>query len=94
MADYSLVEDESGDITGVWLRTPVLARDKNFLKALCIKENLSDGVYAAVYSGSYRVEPNTSDDRGGCFVIWGTTPPGEAPTFKAELARRKKVKRW
>lgn len=94
MADYSLVKDQSGDIIGVWLRNPALARDRNFLKALCTEKNLSDGVYAAVYSGSYCIDPNTSDDRGGCFVIWGSTPPGEPPTFEAELARRKKIKRW
>ena len=71
MADYSLVEYQSGEIIGVYLRNPALAQNRNLLKALCIEEKLSDGVYAAVYSGSYRIEPNTSDDRGGCFVIWG-----------------------
>ena len=57
MADYSLVKDQNGDTIGVYLRNTDHAPDKNILKVLCIEQNLSDGVYAAVYSGSHPPNP-------------------------------------
>jgi len=94
MAEYSLVKDPNGGVIGVWLSNPTFAHNSTFLRALCIENKLSKGVYAAVYSGNYRVESNTSDNRGGCFVIWGAIPPSQSASLKDDQARRNKTKRW
>lgn len=78
MADYSLVNDQNGNVNGLWLRDPQAARDPELLAALFMKHDLPDELSVAVMTGSYRVVANTLDDAGGCFVVVGSAPaPGE-----------------
>jgi hypothetical protein len=66
MADYSFVKDNQGNVQGLWLREPTLAHDQNNLLALL----LQNGHPVDLLARGYRIEPNTMDDAGGCFVIF------------------------
>lgn len=80
MTDYRPVTDRSGHIHGVWVRDPNVAGDVQQLSALLLRENYSNEIVAWVSSGQYRVVPNTYDDAGGYFVMFGSAPaPGEKP---------------
>ncbi len=95
MADYSLVRAKSGDIDGVWLRDPAVVNEPMALTFLLIKEGLPQHVQAMVAAGSYRVVPNTYNNNGGCFVMWGATlVPGEKAPSNREQATAKPDKKW
>ncbi|NQT71854.1 MAG: hypothetical protein HQ553_03670 [Chloroflexi bacterium] len=91
MSDYSMVRDKSGNVNGLWLRDPEAAQNRDLLSFLLIDESLPDELIAAVLAGSYRVVPNTFDNAGGCFVIFGSAPaPGEktAPAPRQKMPKR------
>jgi hypothetical protein len=74
VADYRLVKEQNGNIKGVWFRDPTKANNGAMLFMLLIKEGLSKDVQFAVSMGYYRIEPNTLDNTGGCFIIWDEFP--------------------
>jgi hypothetical protein len=79
LASYSLVKDQDGGVCGIWLRDSAQAQDRDMLTMLLIKHGASDNLEASVLAGDFRVVPNTYDDQGGCFVMFGSAPaPGEA----------------
>lgn len=87
MADYSWVEDQDGNIRGMWLRNPADAQKRELLAALLAKHDQPSELLAKVLSGSYRVVPNTVDGAGGCFVMFGSAPTGLFTPTKPKEAR-------
>jgi hypothetical protein len=78
MSEYRPVTDRSGSVHGVWVRDPGVANDPGQLSTLLLRENFANEIVAWVSSGQYRVVPNTYDDAGGVFVMFGSAPaPGE-----------------
>lgn len=82
--DFSLVKDQNYAIRGIWLRNPDEAHDVYFLTMLATRMTLEHGArfpreyVAAVLAKQYRVVPNTENEAGGCFVMFGGAPaPGE-----------------
>lgn len=78
MTSYRPVTDRQGNIHGFWLRDPEDAYDRDLLVDILMQENLPDDMVALASMGNYRVVPNTFDDAGGCFIMFGSVPaPGE-----------------
>ena len=81
MADFSLVKSQDGEIRGIWLANPENADQIGYLTALALRignEEGSQAPFEAVLAKDYRVVPNTYDEAGGCFVMFGSTlAPGE-----------------
>jgi hypothetical protein len=79
VARCTFVRDEiTGNVCGLWLQDPGLARKQERLVMLAVAESLPMDVYARIVDGDYRVVANTFDAAGGCFVMFGSAPaPGE-----------------
>lgn len=77
MGDYSFVNDDRGDICGLWLRDSNLTTSKNTISMLLIKHG-ADNLVESALSGNFRIVPNSYDEQGGVFVMFGSAPaPGE-----------------
>jgi hypothetical protein len=84
---YSLVTDSSGNVRGFWLhdakswmkdahRDGALKHVK--LRMLVVKHSLSSYIYQDLMNDNYRVVPNSFDDKGGDFLMFGSAAaPGE-----------------
>jgi hypothetical protein len=71
MPDFSLVKDKAQNMCGLWVSNPADARDRVYLCTLLLRSGAADNLSQAVMTGEYRVEPNTVDGKGGCFVMFG-----------------------
>ncbi|WP_443242769.1 WD40 repeat domain-containing protein [Streptomyces sp. 4N124] len=71
--DYAKVRTSDGEIVGLWFADTERARDQGLIEAFLFAEDL-----AHLLGAEYRVVPNTYDDRGGAFVMFGRHfAPGE-----------------
>ena len=88
MADYAFVKDKSGNVHGLWLHNPADAQDQFLLSGLLMKHGHS----LSLLESGYRVTPNTVDDSGGCFVMFGAEPatPVQAKTASSHSESKKK----
>jgi len=85
---YGLISDEIGSTCGFWLHNEkswmtdasaegALKHVK--LRMIVVKHNLSSNIYEDLMSDNYRVVPNSFDNRGGVFLMFGSAKaPGEA----------------
>ena len=82
--DYAFVRDQTGEVLGVWLRIP---KEREWLEMLCIKHSLSMDIFTIIMLGDYRVVSNTFDQKGGCFVMFGSSlAPGETiPSLETSI---------
>ncbi len=73
--DYSFVKDfQTGEVHGIWLRDASKADNEDYLVALLLKH----GHTPMGIARGLRVVPNTFDQSGGCFVMFGSDKaPGE-----------------
>lgn len=72
------MRSSDGTVRGVWVRSPRVAQRREVIIMLCIKHSLPMDAYITVLQGDYRVVPNTFDQAGGCFVMFGSElAPGE-----------------
>lgn len=63
-----------GEIVGLWFADTGSARDRGLIEALLFGQDLGH-----LLGVEHRVVPNTYDDRGGAFVMFGRhLAPGEA----------------
>lgn len=78
-ADYSMVEDPTGKVCGVWLRDPkAFLKNPNALEALAVTKDLGYDTFELIASKKYRIVPNDYDSKGGSFVMFGSArAPGE-----------------
>jgi len=77
--DIAIIRDKSGGISGLWLRQADAAYNRDLLSMILIRFNAVEDTRFALLRGDYRVVPNTNDDQGGCFVMFGSAvAPGEA----------------
>jgi hypothetical protein len=79
-ANFAVVRDTDGDVTGFWFADPRHARNRDLVDAVLARHDLWHLVGA-----SYRVVSNTVDDRGGLFVLF--TPPGSGATTPSAVAQ-------
>ena len=79
MADYSFVKGVTGNVAGIWVRELNTIETPFVLEALFAKhKNLSGEIIEAILNKRYRVIPNTYDQEGGYFLMFGSEPaPGE-----------------
>ena len=78
MADYSFVRGPDGGMCGIWLRDASQAQDRELLMMLMVKHDAPESLSTSALSGDFRVVPNTYDDAGGCFIMFGSAPaPGQ-----------------
>lgn len=62
-----------GEIVGLWCASGAHAGDRGLIEAVLFREDL-----VHLLGAEYRVVPNTYDDQGGAFVMFGRRPaPGE-----------------
>jgi hypothetical protein len=85
MADYSFVKGPNEAIRGLWLRDSEKVEDNKFLAKILIKhgyqglksefvqneDNEPVSLGELVLLDEHRVVPNSFDDSGGCFVMFG-----------------------
>lgn len=84
--NYELVKNQSGTICGLWVSDPELRQNRDLLNMLLIQENASMDLCAAARAGKYRVVPNTFNNAGGYFIMFGSTlAPGEKTTTAAKM---------
>lgn len=77
MGDYSFVETQDGEIVGMWIGDSRIIKRKHLIQMLLAKHQLLD-MLERFSSGRYRVVPNTYDNKGGCFLMFGSSiAPGE-----------------
>jgi hypothetical protein len=75
-----IVRDEAGNFIGIWIADQSKANDATYLKAALTVENLEGGIgfewmvdsFVRIDRQDYKIHPNNIDDRGGCFIIFGT----------------------
>ena len=73
MEAYQYLRDENQKICGLWLANPEDANG-TFIAMLLLKVDAPEAV-----RDGYRIAPNTLDNKGGCFVLFGSTnAPGES----------------
>jgi len=78
MGDYAMVTDNDGNVCGLWIRDPQMAKRPSFLCMLLIKENISKDLQTLVLAEQFRIVPNTFDNAGGCFIMFSSElAPGE-----------------
>ena len=78
MGDYAFVRGPGEEVLGLWLADPSTARNKMVMQMYLMKHSQTEPM-SYLTSGDFRVVPNTVDNKGGVFVMFGTTPaPGEA----------------
>lgn len=79
MADYSFVKGPTGNVVGIWVRHQKTAKNPLLLMMLFTKHsNLSGEILEAIMNKRYRAVPNTYDQAGGCFLMFGSdAAPGE-----------------
>lgn len=64
-SDY--IKDENGNVLGIWLRDPNDVKKSGVVEPLLMFfPNLLD----RYINKKYRIEPNTLDSSGGCFVLF------------------------
>lgn len=84
---YSLVMDEGSCVHGFWLHDArSFLKDAHAegalkhvrLRMLVVKHNLPSSIYEDLMSDNYRVVPNSFDNKGGDFLMFGSAKaPGE-----------------
>jgi len=82
-------------IHGMWLSPQYegYAQNQIRLAMMIVAESMPVEIFAHIDSGSYRVVPNTVNDRGGVYVMFGTAKaPGEGTA--ASRKTRDGRKRW
>lgn len=71
--NFAKVRTAGGEIIGLWFAGTDHARDRVLIETCLFGENLLH-----LMGGEHRVVPNTYDDRGGAFVVFGRhLAPGE-----------------
>lgn len=90
MAEYALVRDRDGNVTGLWLVNEAMVKPQVMIMLL-LKGGLTESQIKALPS-TYRVVPNKVDSKGGCFVMYGAAcAPGEpgygSPKERTQRAR-------
>jgi len=76
--DMAVIRDRDGGACGFWLRQSPTEIDRELIPFLMIRFNVPPDVQVNVIAGNYRVVPNTHDDAGGAFVMFGNAlAPGE-----------------
>jgi len=74
MGNYSYVKTAQGDVIGLWLLNSKDAQDPDMVAMIMVK----DGIPLSNLDDGYRTVPNTYDNKGGCFFMFGLYPaPGE-----------------
>jgi hypothetical protein len=82
LSRFSGVVDSNGKLIGIWLSNPNdrVFQDFGLFDALIVRlltekypEQMDQlrHILFQIHSGDNRIEPNTEDDRGGCFVMFG-----------------------
>lgn len=90
MDDYSLVNDSTGDICGIWLCDSSKANNKNIVAMLLIKHG-GNNLAESVLLGDFRIVPNSFDEKGGVFMMFGSElAPGENPADTVEPRQNQK----
>jgi hypothetical protein len=84
---YSFVTDEGGNVRGFWLHdAKSWMQDAHAdgalkhvrLRMLVVKHNLSSDIYQDLMNNNYHVVPNSFDNKGGDFLMFGSAvAPGE-----------------
>ena len=75
MQDYSLVQDQEGKVLGLWFADRQVLESPGLLEAVLAKDERTAGLIGQ----SRRTLPNTYDNKGGIFVMFGISrAPGEA----------------
>ena len=64
--DYVKVRTPSGETVGLWFADTSHATDRGLVEAILFGQDLLH-----LLDADYRVEPNTVDDNGGAFVLFG-----------------------
>lgn len=64
--NYARVRTRDGEIVGLWFADTARARDRGLIEALLFREDLGH-----LLGTEHRVVPNTVDDKGGAFVMFG-----------------------
>jgi hypothetical protein len=87
MPDYAFVKDRNENVCGIWLHNPEEwfsdANENGALKylklqTLIVKHDLSHEIFNLILDGNFRLVPNTVDNNGGKFLMFGSLPaPGE-----------------
>lgn len=80
MGDYSLVRNRNGNVEGFWLKDPENWIDDahkgtkryNKLVFLAMKESIPEEIHLKIMSGDFQMYSNTTDDKGGVFVMFDT----------------------
>jgi len=92
-AHYSFVEEQNGNIRGIWFQNPNDALHKDRLHQMLVASRSlpnKNEVFFSIFPGDYRVVPNTFNDQGGRFFMLGSTPaPGETVPSLTDFAYRK-----
>ena len=78
MGDYAMVTDNNGNVCGLWVRDPQMAQRPSLLCMLLVEENITKELQMLVLAEQFRTVPNTFDNAGGCFIMFGSElAPGE-----------------
>lgn len=71
--NFAKVRTTGGEIVGLWFASTAHANDRGLVEASLFREDLLH-----LLEAEYRVVPNTYDDSGGAFVMFGHhLAPGE-----------------
>jgi hypothetical protein len=75
MPGYTLVKDQDGKVLGLWFADRQVLESPGLLEAVLAKDERTVGLIGQ----SRRILPNTHNNDGGIFVMFGTSlAPGEA----------------
>jgi len=78
MAEYAMVRGNNEEVVGIWVKDKDLTKDTIGLQVLATKHHLPMDIFANLTHGNYRVVPNSYDNNGGYFLMFGKFPaPGE-----------------
>jgi len=87
MADYSLVKDSSGKVSGIWIKDPTVLDKPGYVETLLFKES-APYLLGDYLAKSYRKVTNNVNSDGGCFIMFGGAyAPGESSDHPYESSK-------
>jgi hypothetical protein len=88
MAEYAILDGPDGKVWGFWFRSQP---EQSTMRMIATQKKLSDEVYQDILTQNYRIVPNTYDNNGGFWVMFGSRlAPGEKSSSKQKVEQPRK----